>query len=77
MCLKTSSRPASHVNLDKHAQSLEGWRSWVEQKARVLRDNYPTFRHAERFGLITVHEKPVVFFFEQVAEWEELLGETT
>jgi hypothetical protein len=51
-------------NIDKHANSLEGWRRSIEHKVRVLRDNYSAFRHAERFGLVQVTEKPIVFYFE-------------
>lgn len=52
-------------NVDKGAMSLEGWREWIGDKPRVLRDNYSAFRHAERFGLVQIIAKPVVFYFEQ------------
>lgn len=52
-------------NLDKMSSSLESWRKILEDKAGVCRRNYSCFRHAERFGLVTVTEKPIVFWFEQ------------
>ena len=58
--------PACHAcNIDKSATPLELWRKCLEDKVGVLRRNYSAFRHAERFGLLTVSEKPIVFYFEQ------------
>jgi hypothetical protein len=52
-------------NIDKHATSLEGWRSQMEGRVGVCRRNYSAFRHAERFGLVQEIKKPIVFWFEQ------------
>lgn len=51
-------------NLDKAAQSIEGWRQSLENKVRVCRDNYSAFRHAERFGLVAQVKTKVRFYFE-------------
>jgi 5-methylcytosine-specific restriction endonuclease McrA len=51
-------------NLDKHAMSLEGWRTVIANKVNVCR-YASAFRHAERFGLIHIVDTPVVFWFEQ------------
>jgi 5-methylcytosine-specific restriction endonuclease McrA len=51
-------------NIDKHASSLEAWRSQMQDRVGVCRRNYSAFRHAERFGLIQEIKKPVVFWFE-------------
>ena len=51
-------------NLDKHAMSLETWRGVIAHKVQVCR-NTSAFRHAERFGLVAITEKPIVFWFEQ------------
>jgi 5-methylcytosine-specific restriction endonuclease McrA len=54
-------------NIDKHASSLEGWRRQLQDRVGVCRRNYSAFRHAERFGLVTEINKPVVFWFEQTS----------
>lgn len=51
-------------NIHKSSQSLEDWRSQLEGSPRVLRDNYATFKHAERFGIVAVVRSKVVFHFE-------------
>jgi hypothetical protein len=55
-------------NIDKHASSLEGWRSQMQDRVGVCRRNYSAFRHAERFGLVIEVKKPVVFWFETFGE---------
>ena len=55
-------------NIDKHANTLEGWRGMLGDRVRVLRDNYSAFRHAERFGLVLATNQPVVFHFEKVSQ---------
>lgn len=53
-------------NIDKHAMSLEDWRNKLVRTLEVLHRNYPTYRHAIRFGLL--HEKPseIIFYFERL-----------
>lgn len=58
-------------NLDKHASSLESWRKQLEDKVGVCRRNYNAFSHAERFGLVHVTEKPIVFWFERCSDVEQ------
>lgn len=53
-------------NIDKSVYQLEDWRKMLEQRVRVLRDNYTAFRHAERFGLVAQVATKVVFYFEKV-----------
>lgn len=50
-------------NLDKHADDLENWRIALRNKINVCRYD-SAFRHAERFGLVQITDKPVVFYFE-------------
>ena len=52
-------------NNDKHASSLDAWRSQMQGRVGVCRRNYSAFRHAERFGLLVEIVKPVVFWFEE------------
>lgn len=54
-------------NIDKNASTLEGWRQQLQDRANVCRRNYSAFRHAERFGLVVVIDKPIVFWFEKYA----------
>lgn len=54
-------------NIDKHAMSLEAWRGKLQRTCKVLADNYPTYRHALRFGLAVETGAQIVFHFERVA----------
>jgi 5-methylcytosine-specific restriction endonuclease McrA len=51
-------------NIDKHAMPLEEWRKKLQRTTDVLTRNYPTYRHALRFGLVCEMGTPVVFLFE-------------
>ena len=53
-------------NIDKHSMSLESWREKLGRTLEVLRRNYPTYRHALRFGMLAETPTPVVFHFEQM-----------
>lgn len=53
-------------NIDKHSMSLEGWRRKLQDATGVLRRNYPTYRHAMRFGLLQETGSVVMFYFERV-----------
>mgnify|MGYP001222895282 FL=1 len=53
-------------NIDKHGMALEAWRRKLQDTANVLRRNYPTYRHALRFGLVRETGARVAFYFEQV-----------
>ncbi|WP_371357798.1 HNH endonuclease [Salmonella sp. M127] len=52
-------------NLPKTAYSLEMFRKQVSLQVERGRRSSVNFRTAERFGLISVVNKPVVFWFEQ------------
>ncbi len=54
-------------NIDKHAMDLEEWRKKLSRTLDVLNRNYPTYRHARRFGLVAETAQPIVFYFERVA----------
>ncbi|WP_155122461.1 HNH endonuclease [Burkholderia ubonensis] len=54
-------------NIDKHAMPLEAWRAKLSRTLDVLNRNYPTYRHACRFGLLTETPAPIIFYFERVA----------
>lgn len=51
-------------NIDKHSLSLESWRAIIERSNEVLARDVSTFRRAVRYGLVVLHPKPVVFYFE-------------
>lgn len=56
-------------NIDKGALPLEEWRDWLNQRIiEGLRRNSSTFRHAERFGRVTIATDPLVFYFEKFAD---------
>lgn len=52
----------------KSSTYLELFRSEIQAQPKRLRKCKPTFRLAERFGLIEEINKPVVFYFETL--WE-------
>lgn len=54
-------------NIDKHAMSLEHWREKLERTLEVLQRNYPTYRHALRFGMLEERPTPIIFYFEHTA----------
>lgn len=51
-------------NKHKAAFSIETFRKEIEAQPGRLRNHMPTFRTAERYGLIECKSKPVVFYFE-------------
>ena len=51
-------------NLFKNVFTVEEFRREIEQQAIRARKSSVNFRTAERFGLISVKEKPVIFWFE-------------
>ena len=55
-------------NLLKTSYSLEMFRNQVSLQVERCRKSSMNFRTAERFGLVQVTDKPVVFWFEQYAE---------
>jgi hypothetical protein len=63
-------------NIDKHANTLEGWRTKLEQTCDVLTRNNATYRHGVRFGLVQEARRRIVFFFEQAADQGERGGES-
>jgi 5-methylcytosine-specific restriction endonuclease McrA len=53
-------------NCSKSSYSIDEWRKELELKTtRLLRDS-SQFRIAERFGLVKINKKPLVFYFEKI-----------
>lgn len=49
----------------KMTHSLEMFRSELGEQIKRVREHSVNFRLAERFGLIELREKPIVFYFEK------------
>lgn len=49
----------------KMSFSLEQLRSFLQDQVRMARKYSVNFRLAERYGLISITEKPIVFYFEK------------
>lgn len=49
----------------KHSDNLETFRRSISQQVRKCRDYSRNFRMAERYGLVQIIEKPIVFYFER------------
>lgn len=58
-------------NLFKGAFSVEGMRKEITKQVERARAYSVNFRTAERFGLLHIVEKPVVFWFEQYDEQKQ------
>ena len=55
-------------NLFKSVFTVEEFRAEIQEQVKRSRKTSVNFRTAERFGLIEVIEKPVVFWFESIEE---------
>lgn len=53
-------------NLFKGVYSVESFRSEISKQVERGRKQSVNFRTAERFGLIEIVEKPIVFYFEEM-----------
>lgn len=62
-------------NLHKGGYNLEGWRDIIQRSAEIARRATSTFKAGERFGIITVSELPVVFYFERIAPTDKASGQ--
>lgn len=49
----------------KSTMLLDRFREMLGEQISILRRDRPTFRLAERFGLVSCHYKPVTFYFER------------
>lgn len=58
----------SACNNDKFNLSLEEWRNRLADLIGVCQRNHSAYRHAMRFGLVQETPKPIVFYFESLAE---------
>ena len=70
-CISNMMPACAPCNINKHGSSLEYWRQQLEHGVSVLRNNYSTYRHAVRFGLVEETGRKVVFHFERVREKEQ------
>lgn len=57
-------------NIDKHAMPLQAWREKLARTLEVLQRNYPTYRHALRFGMLEEKSSPIIFYFESLSAKE-------
>jgi len=64
--LNPSCRPC---NIDKHSMNIERWRQTLLNKINCLR-RINNFRHMEKYGLVHVIDKPIIFYFERGTEAE-------
>lgn len=55
-------------NLYKGGYPLEEWRNVLAGSAKGLTRDSSRFRHAVRFGLVTINEPRVEFHFEKIGE---------
>jgi hypothetical protein len=51
-------------NIEKRDSSIETFRRGLERKIETLRDYSAAFRHAERYGMVTVVKERITFYFE-------------
>ncbi|SDX15820.1 hypothetical protein SAMN05518669_103427 [Variovorax sp. YR634] len=66
-CIENLMPACAPCNIDKHAMTLEEWRTKLSRTLIVLDRDYPTYRHAVRFGLVQETGAEVTFHFERRA----------
>lgn len=54
-------------NLHKGGYGLEEWRALLARAASILARDKSLFRAAQRFGVVTVTNAPVTFYFERIS----------
>jgi len=64
-CFENYMPSCRSCNLFKSGNGIEGFRKHIESQIETLRRDRPTFRVAERFGLIECKPQRVVFYFEK------------
>ena len=52
-------------NINKHGDSLEGFRQLISGFMKHLNERNVQYKIAKRYGLVSEHIKPVKFYFEQ------------
>jgi len=52
-------------NINKSTFSIDEWRKELHSKIQILRRDTNNFKLVERFGLVTVNDIKVKFYFEQ------------
>jgi hypothetical protein len=55
-------------NIEKRDSSIEIFRRGLERKIGTLRDYSAAFRHAERYGMVTVVKEKITFYFETLGD---------
>jgi 5-methylcytosine-specific restriction endonuclease McrA len=52
-------------NLYKSTMSLDWFRKSIEEQPRKLRAASPMLRLSERYGIVSIIDKPITFYFEE------------
>lgn len=66
-CFENYMPACRSCNLFKSGNPIEAFRKEIGMQIERLRRDKPTFRIAERYGLIECKPKPVVFYFETLS----------
>jgi len=53
-------------NINKHQESIEGFRGYIKQYVQSLNEYSTQYKIAKKYGLIEETNKPVVFYFEKL-----------
>lgn len=65
-CIENMVPACPSCNIHKNSLPLESFRAAIASQIEILRRDRPTFRLAERYGLIKCEPKEVVFYFERL-----------
>lgn len=65
-CMDNMVPACPSCNIHKNSLPLESFRRAIASQIEILRRDRPTFRLAERYGLIECKPKEVVFYFERL-----------
>lgn len=66
-CLENCMPACASCNINKHSNSIEGFRNLIEGFITSLNRYSVQYKVAKRFGLIEEVDKPIVFYFEQMS----------
>lgn len=65
-CMENKIPACASCNINKHGDSVEGFRSTIKKFVESLNRYSVQYKVAKRYGLLSEVEKPVVFYFETV-----------
>lgn len=70
-CLENQNPACASCNINKHSDSLEGFRQAIAKYVESLNLYSTQYKIAKRFGLVQETKNPVLFYFETIVPLPE------